>query len=293
MRVVYYLFLKPLSLLPLPVLFFITWPFYFILAYLVQYRKKVILKNLRNSFPEKSEKEINEIKLKFYRHFFDQILESVRMLSISEAEATKRFKVTNPEVLDQAFEKNQHVALVIGHYNNWEFTPFMNGQIKHQFTAIYSSLKNEFMNEVIKKARSIHSSIMVRRKKVNEYIRKDHPIPYCLLFAADQSPNWRSKLHWTTFLNQKTAFATGFERYSKMLKMVSVYGRMEKVKRGYYQITFEVITDSPREIDEGYIMEEYARRLEDQIKEKPEFWLWSHKRWKKRTEKNLKSQANA
>ena len=286
-KILFYLTLKPLSMLPLSVLYFITWPFYAFMAYGIRYRHKVLRKNLENSFPEKTEKELLQIERKFYRHFFDQILESVRMISMSDQERLKRFKVVNPEVLNPSFERGQSIALVIGHYNNWEFTPFMNPQIKHQYVAIYSRLKNDFIDKVVKDARSQMGSILIARREVGAFIRKPPKDPFLLLFAADQAPDWRSKLHWTQFLNQKTGVATGPERYAQMLDMAVVFGKIEKVKRGHYQITFEILTDQPKDEPEGRISELHVRALEKQIIETPEYWLWTHKRWKKRTEKNL------
>jgi KDO2-lipid IV(A) lauroyltransferase len=286
-KILFYFFLKPLSMLPLSVLYFITWPLYAFMAFGIRYRHKVLRKNLSNSFPEKTDKQLLTIERKFYRHFFDQILESVRMISMSDSERLRRFKVTNPEVLTPSFDRGQSIALVIGHYNNWEFTPFMNSQIKHQYVAIYSKLRNPFINEIVKKARSAMGSLLVEKKEVGSFIRKPPKDPFLLLFAADQTPDWRSKLHWTQFLHQKTGVATGPERYAKMLNMAVVFGRIEKAQRGYYEITFELLTDSPKDQKEGHISELHLRALEKQIIEKPEYWLWTHKRWKKKTEKNL------
>jgi len=286
-RVAYYLFLKPLSLLPLPVLYAITWPLYLLLAYVFRYRNKVMRMNLAKSFPEKSPEELRRIEKKFYRHFFDQILESLRMISMPDDECVRRLKITNPEILTPYYVEGQSVAMVIGHYNNWEFTPFMNPQMKHQFVAIYSSLKNEFMNEVVKKARSKMGSKLIPRREVGTFIRQRHEEPFLLLFAADQAPDWKSKLHWTQFLNQKTGVATGAERYAQMLNWVVVFGHITKVKRGTYEMTIEVLTDKPKELPEGEITEMHVRALEREILQAPEYWLWTHKRWKKKTERNL------
>lgn len=278
-------------MLPLSVIYAITYPFYLLLAYVIQYRKKVVIKNLTNSFPEKSSKEINEIKKKFYRHFFDQILESIKMISMSDKECLERFKLMNPKVLDDYFDQGRNIALVIGHYNNWEYTPIMNAQMKHQFVAIYSPLSNAFMDQTIYDARSKLEAGLVSKHDMGKFLRKPPEIPFLLLFAADQSPKWKSKLHWTQFLNQKTAFATGTERYSQMIDMVTAFGRIEKIKRGYYEITVEILTDKPKEESAGNITEMHARALEKQIIENPEYWLWTHKRWKKKVEKSLEKTA--
>ncbi len=274
-------------MLPLPVLYAITYPFYLLVAYVIQYRKAVVIKNLNNSFPEKSSKEISKIKSLFYRHFFDQLIESVKMISMSDQECLRRFKVVNPEILDPYYGQGQSVAMVIGHYNNWEFTPFMNEQIKLQYVAIYTPLRNAFMDKTVYNARSKFGVELIAKKEMGSFIRRPHDKPFILIFASDQSPKSTSKLHWTQFLNQKTGVATGAERYSKMLNLVTVFGRIEKVKRGHYEITMEVLTDTPKEEAEGNITEMHVRALEKVIIEKPQYWLWSHKRWKKKVEQNL------
>lgn len=283
-RLAYYLTLKPLSALPLPVLYFITWPLYILMAYVVNYRGKVILENLRNSFPDKSEKEIQTIKRKFHRHLFDYFIESLALLSMSKKEGLKRLKVTNPELLDGFYEEGRHVAMLMGHFNNYEMIGFLNHILKHRFVAIFAHLKNKFMNAVIQKSRIQGDAIMVDKYDVNSFIRSYNERPFLMFFGSDQSPNMKSKLHWSMFLNQPSAFATGAERYAKILNMGVVFAHLAKVKRGHYELTFELITERPKEEKEGAIMEAYVRILESQIQKAPQYWLWSHKRWKRKAE---------
>ncbi len=283
-RIAYYLLIKPLSMLPLPVLYFITWPLYFLMAHLIDYRGKVIVKNLRNSFPDKSEQEIKTIKRKFHRHLFDYFIESLTLLSMSEKEGLKRLKVTNPELLDKFYAEGRHVAMLMGHYNNWEMIGFLNIILKHRFVAIFANLKNKFANEVIKKSRIKGDAIMVPRKEVNSFMRTYKERPFIMFFGSDQSPNMKSRLHWSVFLNQPSAFATGAERYAKLMNMGVVFAHLAKVKRGHYELTFEMISEEPKETKGGEIMEAYVRILERQIQKAPQFWLWSHKRWKRKAE---------
>ena len=274
-------------MLPLWVIYGITYPFYLLLAYVIQYRKKVIIKNLTNSFPEKSAKEIAKIKQQFYRHFFDQLLESIKMISLSDKEFLRRFKMVNPEILKPYYDKGQSIAFVIGHYNNWEFTPAMNAQMDHQYVAIYTPLGNTFINQIVYNARSKMGTKLVSKHDAGNFLRNPPDQPFMLMFAADQSPYWKSKLHWTEFLNQKTGVATGAERYARILDLAVVFGYIEKTKRGHYAITLEVLTDQPKEEPEGRISELHVRALDKQIKKTPQYWLWTHKRWKKKVEKNL------
>jgi len=285
-KLLYYLIVKPLSLIPLPALYFLTTPAYWLLAYVVQYRGRVVINNLKNAFPEKSKKELLQIRRRFYRHFLDQLLESLKMLSLSCEKGVRRFKMINPEILDPIYQEGRHIAAVIGHYNNWEYTAMMNAQMQHQFLAIYSPLKNKFMDRLVYQARSTCGAQLVSKHDVGLYIRKKDLDPFLLLFVADQSPRWRSKLHWTTFLNQETAVATGTERYAQMLNMPVVFGHIKKIKRGHYEIELELLTADPQKEPEGRITELHVKALEKDILQAPEYWLWTHKRWKKKLNKN-------
>ena len=235
-RLSYYLFLKPMSMLPLGVLYFITWPFYFLMAYVINYRGKVILKNLRNSFPEKSEREIRSIKRKFHRHLFDYFIESLKLFSMTKKEGLSRFSVTNPQLIEGLYNEGRHIAMMMGHYNNWELIGFLNHILKHRFVAIFANLKNKFMNKVIEQSRIQGDAIMVPRKEVNGFMRGYKERPYIMFFGSDQSPNMNSKLHWSTFLNQESAFAVGAERYAKIFNMGVVFAHLRKVRRGHYEL---------------------------------------------------------
>lgn len=280
-RIGFYLFIKPLSLLPLPVLYAITWPLYFLMTRFFPYRHKTVRENLRKSFPDKDARTLKRIERGFYRHFTDQILETLRQVSMSDEEGQRRMKIVNSEILAPYYQQKRNIALVMGHYNNWEYTPFMNTQMQHQFIAIYAKLTNKFMNGIVKQLRSRVGSLLVERKEVGSFLRQPFEKPYMLIFLSDQSPNMRSKVHWTNFLNQPTPVATGTERYAQMLNMVVVFGHFDKVKRGHYEMTFEILTDQPKEEPEGRITEMHVRALERQILQSPEYWLWSHKRWKR------------
>lgn len=279
-RIGYYLFLKPLSLLPLSVLYFITQPLFWIFVHIIRYREKVIIGNLRNSFPEKNDKELHQIKRRFYRHFIDQLLETLHQISMTPKEGLRRFHITNPEVVQPFFDEGRHVAMMIGHYNNWEYLAYMNLLLDHRFVAIYASLRNKFLDGVVKNLRTCGDAIMVNRNDLTTFVRNYEGRPFIIFFAADQSPKYRSKLHWSTFLNQESAFPFGGERYSKMMNMGVVFADIQKVKRGHYELTFEIIAENPKETETGEITESYVRLLEKQIQNKPEYWLWSHKRWK-------------
>lgn len=244
------------------------------------------MENLTNSFPKKSPREISRIKNKFYRHFCEQLVELIKMVSMSDKEYLRRFKFINPEILDQFYADGKNVILVLGHYNNWEYVPIMNTQMKYQSVGIYSPLENVLMDQIVYDARSKFGVKLIAKHRIGSFVRASHEEPYLLMFMADQSPQWKSKIHWTQFLNQKTAVATGVERYAKILDMPVVFGCIEKVKRGYYEITLEVLVDQPKNEPDGKITELHVRALEKQIMEKPQYWLWTHRRWKNKEERN-------
>lgn len=281
-KLFFYLFIKPFSRLPLSVIYGITWPFYLLTVHVIRYRKKVVLENLTNSFPEKSPKEIRGIKNQFYRHLFDQLMELVRMISMPEKESLERCKIVNSEILDPFYAEGRNIAFVMGHYNNWEYTFAMNAQMKHQYVAIYSPLKNSFVNQIMYDARSKMETKLVSKNSMGAFIRAGQAEPYMLMFASDQSPSRESRIHWMSFLNQHTAVATGTERCAKMFDMPVVFGYIDKVKRGHYEVTLEVLSNQPKSEPEGKITELHVKALEKQIIKNPQYWLWTHKRWKKK-----------
>lgn len=255
---------------------------YYILYHIVGYRKKVVFKNLTNSFPHKPKEEITTLAKAFYRHLSDLIVESVKLFSISEKEVLKRFKVVNPEVLDAYADKNQSVILIGGHYSNWEMLAVaINLQIKHQPVALYTKLSNPFFEKVMLSSRGKYGLRMISTKNIGPFFNGESDHNTATIFGADQSPTHNKKVVWTTFLNQETALAFGSEKYAKLKDYPVVFGAISKVKRGHYEFKLSVITDKPNETEHGYISVQHTKKLEQQILEKPEFWLWTHKRWKR------------
>jgi KDO2-lipid IV(A) lauroyltransferase len=282
-QLLYYLIIKPLSLLPFWVLYRISDLAFVVMYHGIGYRKKVVFQNLRNSFPDKSEGEIKQIARKFYRHLTDIIIESVKLFSISEEQAVKRMKVLNPEVMDAYADKNQSVILVGGHYNSWEMLAVgLDSQVKHQTVGLYSKLTNAFFNKVMLSSRSKYGIQMVTTKNAARFFSDESANNTATLFGADQSPTHNKNVIWTTFLNQETAVAFGTERYSKKYNYPVLYGIINKVKRGHYTFEVEVVTDNPQDEDHGFISIEHTKRLEQQIIQEPAYWLWTHKRWKRK-----------
>ena len=282
-KLLFYIFVKPLSYLPLPILYRLSDFFYLIVYYGIKYRKAVVFNNLRNAFPEKTEREITVIAKGFYSHFCDLIFEAVKMFSISEKELEQRCKILNPALMETYAQQGKSLIIPAGHYNNWEMAATAsNQQIPHTSIGIYAPLKNKFINERIRVSRARFGMELLPKKEVKVGFERDKNRLTAVLFGADQSPTSARTAYWTTFLNQETGVMIGSEKYAKQYDYPVVFGKVMKIKRGYYEFEFIPLEDHPRETPFGEITEKHTRLLETIINENPQYWLWSHKRWKRK-----------
>lgn len=278
---VFYVLILPLSVLPFRVLYVLSDGLYIVLYYFLGYRKDVVLLNMRNSFPEKSEEEINELSRLFYRHFCDLILESLKLFTLSQKAANERMIFKNPEVINKYARANRCVMLAGGHLSNWElFAVVVAGLIEHKAVAIYKPLTSQYFDQRMRESRGKFGLQLVSTKKVTEFFQTVPVRPTATIFGIDQSPPNPERCYWTTFLNQDTGVLFGCEKYAKEYNHAVVYGRINKEKRGYYSFEFVDITDQPRQAGHGEIMESIIRMLEKDILRAPQYWLWTHKRWK-------------
>lgn len=280
-KLLYYLVIYPVSLLPFSVLYVLSSLLAFVLEYIVKYRRKVIWNNLRNSFPEKSEAELKQILHRFYIHFSDLIVESLKGFNLSEKEVRKRVSFEGLEDMQRFYKEKREVIIVSGHYGNWEMPgSAISLFIDHLPVALYKPLSNKFFNEKAKQSRTafgIELAAMKEFKAVSEQ-KTIEPRAFCL--ATDQSPSSPERCYWTTFLNQDTGVMFGAEKYAKELDAVVVYMSITKSKRGYYHVICTTLEEFPKSTKYGEITEQHTRFLEQEILKRPEHWLWSHKRWK-------------
>lgn len=283
----YYLIMLPLSVLPFGVLHALSSFLYFVFYYLIGYRKEVVRENIRRSFPEKTEAEQKAIAKKFFKHLCDVFVESLKIFTISKANLAKHITCPNPEVLDRYFEQGKNVIIAVGHYNSWEFmlTGF-NTFIKHKAVVIYQPLRNTFFDKKLRDARSERGTLMLPAKEVKTFFSKQSKDLYATVFAIDQSPPNPEKSYWMNFLHQDTPVLFGTEKYAKDFNQPVVYARLNKIKRGYYQLEFVEVVSNPVATAYGEITEKVTKLLENDINSKPEFWLWSHKRWKHKRKKD-------
>jgi KDO2-lipid IV(A) lauroyltransferase len=253
-----------------------------IMLHVVGYRKDVVTGNLKRSFPEKSEEEIKVIRSRFYLHLCDLMMESIKSFSISRKEALRRVKNLNPELLDEYYDKGQDIILVSGHYGNWElYATAGAAQMKHKLVGIYKRLSNEFFDNKVQRSRGRFGCELVSSKEVNDAFTA-YLEPIAVAFLMDQAPVSSTRAWWMDFLNQDTAVLFGTERYAKKYNTPVIYGSIRKVRRGYYETHFELVTDQPQSHEKGEITEKMTRLLERDIRQQPEYWLWTHKRWKRR-----------
>ena len=276
----YYGILIPISYLPYPVLYVLSDGLYVLLFRIVGYRKAVVVKNINNSFPEKSEAERLQIAGAFYEHLCDLIVESIKVFTISEKQIHQRMKIVNPEYIDRFFTKNQSVILAGGHYNNWEFFAVaIDAAIKHQAVAIYKPLSNLYFDEKMRSSRGKYGLKMISTKATKQEFEKTDSLRV-IIFGIDQFPGSHRNCYWANFLNQDTAMIFGTEKYAKEYNYPVLSGRINKVKRGHYEFEFTDAIETPQATGYGEITERINHLLENDIILKPQYWLWSHKRWK-------------
>ena len=278
----YHIIIIPISNLNNFFLYLVSDVLYLIVGKLIKYRKPLITKNLKNSFPEKSENEIKTIQRYFYKHFLDLIVESLKGFTISKKEINRKIKLKNPDLLNVMAQKSQNIILIGGHYNNWEMSAQkMPLECEHELFAIYKPLSNKFFDKKMKDSREKFGLRMISMKETKNYFQKNNDKPRAIIFGSDQSPSSTKNAHWLNFLNQESGFFFFFEKYAKEFNWPVVYVSIQKIQRGTYEVSFQLITDKPNEEPNGKIIQDFANLLEIDINRNPPYWLWTHNRWKK------------
>ncbi len=284
-KILYYLIIIPLSVLPYFVLYGISNFLFVILYYVLGYRKKVIVKNIYSSFPDKSEKEKKTIVRKFYLHFTDLIVESIKNFTVSEKQIKKRVKFLNVELIDAIYDKGKSIVTVGGHYGNWEMFAVAAGNVsKHEQYGIYKPLKNKFFDAKIVSTRGAYGMNMISMKETKTYFLKENKNPISIIFGSDQWPSNPQGAHWTTFLGKRTPFLYGVEKYAKEFNWTVVYCEIIREKRGRFAIKYHELTEDPASLEKGEMMQLFVDKLEKTIYNDPAYWLWSHNRWKQSEE---------
>ena len=273
-----------ISILPFRLLYLFSDGIYILIYHIIGYRKKTVKENLHLVFPDKSNKEIKTITKTFYHHLCDMIVESIKSMTISEAEMKKRFVIKNVDQILELEKENKSIVLMCGHYASWEWIFILQRYINHKGYAIYKRLTNKYFDALVKRIRAKYNSYLITTKETFTVLMAAKKKGELTIngFAADQSPKHDKAFHWQEFMNIKVPVHTGAELLAKKLDMAVVFLKVKKLKRGYYEATIETITKTPREYKDYDITDIFLKRLEAQIYEAPEYYLWTHKRWKHR-----------
>lgn len=283
MSVLFYLVFYPMSLLPLWVLYGIAYIFYLIVNYIIRYRRHIITQNLKRAFPEKSEREIASLRRKYYLHLSQIAAEMLKMLTLSRKKVMKRYRCENPEVVNRFYDEGKSVILMSSHYNNWEWMILsLPMQFKHAGVGVGKANSNKVFEILINRARTRYGTVVVFADHVRELFqdRELNRKPTTYMMLSDQSPNNMNKSYKTLFLNQPSGMIYGAEYFARKHDIPVVYYEVIKERIGHYKIVNQIITEKPTELENGGIIKQYTRLLEETIRRQPEFWLWSHRRWK-------------
>lgn len=276
------LFFRLLSYLPLPALYLISDLVYVIARYLVAYRKNVIEENLRFAFPDKTPKERREIRNQFYRNFTDSLAETIKLLTISDSELKKRFVLIDQQLPELTVKSGQSAIMTAGHLFNWEMAI---QAIAHQSDVVtetvYLKLNNRFFNQLVLKIRTRFDGVLTEKRDFIKSMVTLKSHPRIIQLASDQRPPRSQKRYKREFLNRPACFFEGAEVLAKKMGLPVYFGSVTKIKRGYYYLEFHNIAMPPYEGSLPHsVTDAFCKKLEENIRNQPELYLWSHKRWK-------------
>ncbi|QGK73174.1 lysophospholipid acyltransferase family protein [Flavobacterium sp. SLB02] len=275
-----------ISILPFRLFYLFSDFVYFLVYRVIGYRKKVVRDNLALTLPHLSDSERKKIEKKFYHHMCDMFLEMIKTMSISHEEMEKRFQVTNIELVQDYAKKGKSIILVASHYASYEWLLTINPKLGFQGIAVYKRLANPYFDKLIRKIRSRYKTEMVETRKAIPTMAQNQREGKLSLYglASDQSPKLDRIFHSMKFMGIEAPVHTGAEMLAKKYDLSVVMVKVKKVSRGYYEATFLPIADNPNDYENFEITEKYLREVEKQIYEAPEYYLWTHKRWKHRVE---------
>ncbi len=287
---VYWLFYA-FSLFPMKVLYLFSSLLKFFLFDVFSYRKEVINENLKNAFPEKSRKELQQIKKAFMSHFCDFFVESLKRLSISNKNISKRFVFdkNSKEIIEGFFARNKKVIIVLGHYGNWEYMGSgFKFWLSKPLVSAYKPLRGKIADRILLKSRERFDTIMVPMNSLTREMFRLKEEVCAVLLLADQSPPMNRQSYWMNFLNQETPVFQGTEKIAAKFDIPVLFADIRKVKRGYYKCFFEIVSESPKGLPEGALTYKHTKMLEKAIIRDPRYWLWTHKRWKHKEKRGNK-----
>ena len=277
-----YPILWSISILPFRILYIVSDGVYILTYYIIGYRKKTVRENLALALPHLSEKERLVIEKKSFRHMCDVFLEMIKTLTISKSEIDKRYVFKNLEVYSNLEKKGKSIALLCAHYASYEWAVSMNSKADFESYAIYKKINNRYFDKLVRTIRSKFEATLITTKETIPVIATNFRNKKLGLYGlvSDQSPKLGSFFHWNKFMGIEVPIHTGGEMLAKKYDMNVIFLRTKKVKRGFYEASFEVLSEDVKEVPNYEITDQFLKLVEQQIYEEPEFYLWSHKRWK-------------
>lgn len=260
----------------------------FVLQYTVRYRRRVVWENLQRAFPNKAPRELASIARATYRNLTDVMLETLKSYTLPVAEIQRRSRPVNPEVVNRHLDQGKCVILSGGHYANWEYTGVSMPPLFHGATiTVYKPIANRYTNDFVNRARGRVGMVMISMEETFSAMRqrKERQEPAVFILLADQSPSNRKGAHWVRFLERDTASLPGVDVLARRMHFPVVFFWVKRTRRGFYEVYFSDLNTAPEHAREGEISQTFAQALENTIRQKPEDWLWTHRRWKmKRTD---------
>lgn len=271
-----------LSILPMRVLHIFSDLIYVILYYVIGYRKKIVRNNLQLAFPEKSRQELLQIEKRSFHHFIDIFMEMIKSFTISEKEISKRFVFKNLDVLNDFYDNKKSLIIMTGHYANWEWVVNFTNLTPYDGYAAYKQIKNKYFDKKMKSSRTKFGANFIPTKKFLELLDNKSKTNELAVYGliSDQSPKLKKIHYWSNFMGVNVPIHTGAEMLAKKYNYPVIYFQTKRVKRSYYESTLKVLAENPRDFKDYEITDMFLRELEGQIKNKPEFYFWTHKRFK-------------
>ena len=272
------------SRLPFRIIYILSDGVYFLLYHIIGYRKKVVRENLALVFPGMDKNERLQIEKEFYKHMCDMFLEMAKTMGINAKEMEKRFTYTNIHVIHELEKTGKRILLMASHYASWEWVLSLNARISLKGYAIYLKLGNKYFDKLVRDIRSKYGTTLIRTNESRKLIKQavENGEQFILGIASDQSPMASRARHWAPFMNTMVPVHIGGEELAKQHDLIPVFLKVRKLKRGHYQGTFKVLTENPKEVPDYGISEMFLSETEKLIREAPEYYLWTHKRWKHR-----------
>jgi len=271
-----------ISMLPFRILYGISEVVYLLVYYVIGYRKKVVFNNLKLVFPEKSEKEITEISKKFYHHFADVFIEMIKFFTVPKEEVFKRYKFTNIQLFEELYKDGKSVMLMGPHYANWEWIMSLDAFVKYRGYAAFTKVANPYFNEKILKSRARFGTHLIATSKIIAEIKHNHKNNIQAMYGllSDQSPQLSKTFYWREFFGVKVPIHTGAEMLAKRFDMNMVYIETKKIKRGYYETSFSLITNEAQKFPDYELTDIFLEKVEKQVRTQPAYYFWTHKRFK-------------